>query len=86
MSATRSEPPILPGGLRLDEDPEGHRRARRAGRVSWALMAALIVAALLGLFGPGPLSHTEAAACGFATCGSRASAHRSCWRWRCPAR
>lgn len=37
------------------------RRAVTVERVGWIFMAAFIVAALAGLFGPGPLSHSRAA-------------------------
>lgn len=36
-----------------------HRSAWRLERVSWALMALLLVSALLGVFGGGPVSHAR---------------------------
>jgi hypothetical protein len=55
----RSVPPATAGGGRLEvaEDLEFQRRDWFAQRVGWALLAALLVAALLGLTGSGPLSH-----------------------------
>ena len=40
-------------GLEVNEDPAFQRRDWAAERVGWAAMAAVIVAALLGLFGQG---------------------------------
>lgn len=44
----------------LHEDLRHQRREWRVERVGWALMALLLIAALLGLLGYGPLSHTRA--------------------------
>jgi len=53
------QPPVLPGGLQLDADQPLQQRVWRAERVGWIFIAAVVLAALLGLFGPGPLSHTD---------------------------
>ncbi len=47
------------GGLEIEEEPRFQRRSWQAERVAWLIMAALIVAALSGIFGDGPLSHAE---------------------------
>lgn len=44
------------GRIQLDVDHEFQRRMHGIQRVSWGIMAALLVVALLGLFGSGPLS------------------------------
>lgn len=44
------------GDLDLEQDLSFHRRELRAERVGWGLMLLVVVAALLGLFGSGPLS------------------------------
>lgn len=43
-------------GLELDQDLEFQRREWVAERIGWFAIAALLVAALLGVFGSGPLS------------------------------
>jgi hypothetical protein len=48
------------GDLEIDEDLPFQERMWRAQRVGWALFAIIIVAATLGLFGPGPLSSATA--------------------------
>lgn len=48
------------GGLEIEFSPEHERREFRVQRVAWALMGLAIVAALAGLFGPGPLSRAQA--------------------------
>jgi hypothetical protein len=48
------------GDLEIPEDLPFQRREWLAERVAWAVMALLIAAALLGLFGTGPLSRTTA--------------------------
>lgn len=48
------------GELDLDEDLRFERRSWVAERVAWVVFAALVAAALLGLFGEGPLSTSEA--------------------------
>jgi hypothetical protein len=45
--------------LDIEEDLAFHERACRIQRLSWAVMAALILAGLGGLFGRGPLSDAE---------------------------
>lgn len=47
-------------GLQIDEDRTHQRREWRIERVGWALMAALLLAGLLGLLGDGPLSRARA--------------------------
>lgn len=47
-------------GLQIDEDLAHQRREWRIERVGWALMAALLLAGLLGLLGDGPLSRARA--------------------------
>lgn len=47
-------------GLDLDDNMEFQRRSWRAQRTAWAILAAVLVAALLGAFGTGPLSWTSA--------------------------
>ena len=49
------------GGLEIGEDLEFERRSWVVQRVGWALMAVVILAALGGVFGAGPLSSTRAA-------------------------
>ena len=44
------------GSLEISHDPEFQRRSWTVQRVGWALMVLVSVAALLGLFGRGPLS------------------------------
>lgn len=46
-------------GLEIEEDPLFQRRSWQVERTAWLTMAALIVAALSGLFGDGPLSRAE---------------------------
>jgi hypothetical protein len=48
------------GDLEIPEDLPFQRREWLIERVAWAVMALLIAAALLGLFGTGPLSRTTA--------------------------
>lgn len=53
-----AQPERLPlRGLQIDEDIRVEQRAWTAERFGWVGIAAVIVLALLGLFGPGPLSH-----------------------------
>lgn len=52
--------PKLVGDIQVDEDLAFQRRSWQIQRVGWAIMALLILAALLGLFGPGPLSYATA--------------------------
>lgn len=44
--------------LEIDEDLALQRVQWRVERIGWVLLAAAVVAALLGLFGPGPISLT----------------------------
>jgi hypothetical protein len=47
-------------GLQIEQHDAFQRREWRAQRIGWAVMAAVVVAALAGLLGPGPLSWTTA--------------------------
>lgn len=46
-------------GLQVEEHLGFQRAMWRAERIGWALMAVVVVAALVGLFGVGPLSHSS---------------------------
>jgi hypothetical protein len=46
--------------IELHEDLEFQRKQFRVERIGWILMAAVLVAALLGVFGSGPLSNAIA--------------------------
>lgn len=48
------------GDLEISEDMEFQERSWRVQRIGWVIMALLIVAALLGLFGVGPLGQATA--------------------------
>lgn len=48
------------GDLEIDQDLDFQRREWRVQRVLWAATALLLVLALLGLFGTGPISGTTA--------------------------
>jgi hypothetical protein len=48
------------GDIELDQDLDFEERQWRIQRMGWAVMALLVVVALLGLFGTGPLSSAEA--------------------------
>jgi hypothetical protein len=52
-------------GLEIEQDLTFQRREWRIQRVVWFLLAVLLVAALAGLLGPGPLSSTARQASGF---------------------
>lgn len=47
-------------GIEIDEDRAHQRREWRIERVGWVAMAALVLAALLGLLGDGPIGETTA--------------------------
>ena len=47
------------GSLDIDVDEQFQRREWRAERVGWALMLALVIAGMLGVFGEGWLSQTS---------------------------
>ena len=47
-------------GLEIDEHRAHQRREWLIERIGWGVMAALVVAALLGLFGDGPIGETTA--------------------------
>lgn len=46
--------------LQVDQDLRAERREWRTERIGWVAMLALVVAALAGLLGTGPLSHADA--------------------------
>src|SRR4051794_20576218 len=50
--------------LDVEQDMDYHRRSWRRQRIAWVVMALLIVATLLGLFGPGLLGDSIAGAKG----------------------
>jgi hypothetical protein len=54
-------PPSWGGRLQLEDDFGFVRRECRAQRIGWGVMAFLIAAGLIGLFGAGPLAVTEVA-------------------------
>lgn len=54
------------GTLEIPEDVAFERRAWRVQRVGWGLMVLLILAAVAGLLGGGPLARAEASAAGLA--------------------
>lgn len=47
-------------GLEINEDPAFQERSWKVQRIGWLAGLLLLVAAALGLFGPGPLSSTSA--------------------------
>lgn len=49
------------GDLQIDEDVDFQRKEWVAERIAWTVLAVTLVAALLGVFGSGPLSRTTAA-------------------------
>ncbi len=52
------------GQIELDEDLTFLKRAWKVERVGWIVMALIVLAALLGLFGRGPLSRATAGTTG----------------------
>jgi hypothetical protein len=52
--------------LQLDDDIDFQRRESRVQRIGWWCLSAFVLAALLGAFGSGPLSHAVAEASGLA--------------------
>lgn len=50
-----------PQGFQLDQDLGQLRREWRMQRIAWPLLYLLLLAAVLGLFGQGPLSRTQVA-------------------------
>ncbi|WP_051935415.1 hypothetical protein [Deinococcus sp. YIM 77859] len=50
--------------LDITQDLEFHRRELRAEKIGWLLMLLVVVAALLGVFGSGPLSKGQVRAAG----------------------
>lgn len=53
------EPPSAASSLPVGEDMAFQRRNWRAERIAWSIMAALVAAALAGLFGTGPASRAS---------------------------
>lgn len=58
--STTSKAAQGPPALQIDTDPAYQRRVWRAQRIGWIAFVALMIAALLGVFGAGPLSSTVA--------------------------
>jgi hypothetical protein len=54
------QPTLPPRTLQVEEDMAFQRRNWRAERIGWAVMAAILIAAALGLFAAGPLSSATA--------------------------
>ncbi len=52
------------GDLEIEQDHDFQRRSWRLQRVGWIVLVVVIAAALLGLFGSGPLAHTTVGAPG----------------------
>lgn len=50
---------MAPRTLQLPAETDFHRRAWRVQRISFAVLAAIVAAALLGAFGSGPLSRAR---------------------------
>lgn len=50
--------------LDLDDDPGFLRRERQVTKIGWVVLVLFVLAGLLGLLGPGPLSGTTAGAAG----------------------
>ena len=59
--ARKTPSPLDDAELDIDEDMEYQRRAWRLQRIGWIAIGVLLFAALLGLFGQGPLSRSVAA-------------------------
>ncbi len=53
---TRMTEDTRAAGLDLDDDADFERRDRQLTRVGWILLTAFVLAAFVGLLGPGPLS------------------------------
>ena len=51
-------------GIQIDEDRGHQRREWRIERVGWAVMALLVLAGLLGVFGDGPLGQARTGGAG----------------------
>ena len=52
--------PRRKGSIEIGEDLEFQRRSWRVQRIGWAVMMLIVAAALLGIFGGGPLSNARA--------------------------
>ena len=50
----------MAGGLEIDDDPAFAERSWRWQRVGWVVVLAVLIAALAGLLGAGPLGHRNA--------------------------
>jgi hypothetical protein len=66
--------------LALEQDADFQRRSWALQRLGWAIMGLLILAALLGLFGGGPLSSITARS----QDGSLTLQYDRFWRWQSP--
>jgi hypothetical protein len=51
---------VTTGDLPIDDDPQFHRIGWTVQRIGWVALAAFLGAALLGVFGHGPVSRTTA--------------------------
>lgn len=60
MRITASDVQANGDSIQIDEDRDHARREWRMERIGWLVMALLLVAGLLGLFGYGPLSQGQA--------------------------
>lgn len=60
MSAASQTPRTRTNGIQIDEDLRFQARIWRIERVGWWGMAAILAAAIAGLFGHGPISRTTA--------------------------
>lgn len=57
IDTSKPEPDIRgEGEIQLDEDRDFQQREWRGQRIGWAVMLLIVLAALLGLFGRGPLA------------------------------
>ncbi|MEA2510189.1 MAG: hypothetical protein QOG21_2271 [Actinomycetota bacterium] len=52
-------------GLQIGQDLDFQRKEWRVQRIVWLFVVAILVAAVIGLIGPGPLSSTSAGPAGF---------------------
>ena len=49
-----------PGGIEIEQDLEFQRRSWKVQRVAWIVMLLVVIGAILGVFGNGPLSNASA--------------------------
>src|SRR6185503_10274526 len=54
-----TSPPVRIGDLELNQDLDLQRKTWTVQRIGWGGMALIVVAALAGVFGSGPLTRTE---------------------------